>query len=646
MRITQAAILAVIFFAARVATVQKASTNPETTQPISQSPATPRTGEGMSNEHVVGRGSFTNIQSAVSASGSAGSVLIPPEYAGNDSLSSNPSGVHINDLRPWSATYVSGGRNWNLAPPRVVSVKDFGAVCNGLNDDTAAINAALAATFAWNTNLLANENLDVELPQGTCQITSTLKMGIHGSLSGQGDASKIWANYAAWRGPGHNAIEITASGALPGAQSIAERQLSHFTIFGSNNAKIPDTTAIVIKNTASVYNPSEYAISAISLDHIHIAAFDTGILAEDLKDSVIESVTVSDIRRGVVFDGQVLDVQISHSTIEIGSWSSTSSHTTSTGLLIVPNLKYGAGCGTSQYCAPQDIVVHDSTIIAFDNLIEDQQCVQLNIHDNALDAASRGPVGSGGSGVLIGDNGIAGGLWIKNNWIGVNGANAYGVNSKGILGNGLWIEDNFFFPYIAPTTSSGIALSGPSFVAGVHIVGNTFGQPHGIGFEQDINLAQPVIYSEIRNNFGSYTGQYMINLSGLHGLAHTNLTIDGNTDSDRIPVVHNDGSATGYTVGTNRSPVQATGIYVASGSGCSITAGAIGNACSATIHNAVPFSDTNYQVAGCSVVGAPGHVAVSMVDAPSNVDNFAVTEVAMDTTAKGGGTIHCTVVHN
>ena len=638
MRTTLTILSVVIFFAASLTTAQNVP-------PTSNATQTPNAAV-LSNQYVVGQGSLSTIQSAISAAGASGSAVILPGYVGRDFFSSNPSGIRIDDRRPWGATYVSGWKRWNLSPPQVVNVKDFGAVCNGLNDDTAAINAALAATFAWNTNLLANENLDVELPQGTCQITSPLKMGIHGSLTGQGDASKLWANYAAWKGSDHNAIEITATAALPGSQSIAERKLSDFTIFGSNNATIPDTTAIVIRNTANVYSPTEYAISAMSLDHIHIDAFDTGILAEDFKDSVIESVTISNVRRGIALDGQVLDVQISHGTIQIGSWGATSTHTSTTGLSIELNHKYGAGCGSKQYCAPQDIVVHDSTIIAFDNLIYDQQCVQLDIHDNALDSASRGPVGNGGSGVLIGPLGIAGGLWIKNNWIGVNGANAYGVQSTGIQGNGLWIEDNYFFPYIAPTTSSGIALTGASFVAGVHIVGNTFGQQNGIGFEQDIDVKQPVVYSEIRNNFGIYTGQYMINLSGLNGLTHTNLVVDGNTDSDRIPVIHNDGTATGYTTGINRSPVQVTGTYVASGAGCSITAGAVGNSCSATIHNPVAFPDAYYQVTGCSVVGATDHVIVSTVAAPNSGATFAVAEVAMDATATGGGTINCTVVHN
>jgi N-dimethylarginine dimethylaminohydrolase len=92
--------------------------------------------------------------------------------------------------------------------------------------------------------------------------------------------------------------------------------------------------------------------------------------------------------------------------------------------------------------------------------------------------------------------------------------------------------------------------------------------------------------------------------------------------------------------------VQVTGTYVASGSGCTITAGAVGNACSATIHNLVAFPDANYQVTGCSVVGASDHVIVSSVAAPSNGAAFAVAEVALDATATGGGTINCTVVHN
>lgn len=63
----------------------------------------------------------------------------------------------------------------------IVHVRDFGAVCDGVADDTAAIQAAL------------NTGLCVMLPStGTCKITSTLTISVNGTtLAGSGQASSI-----------------------------------------------------------------------------------------------------------------------------------------------------------------------------------------------------------------------------------------------------------------------------------------------------------------------------------------------------------------------------------------------------------------------------------------------------------------------
>jgi hypothetical protein len=105
----------------------------------------------------------TTLQAAINAAGTTGALQIPPAYAGTDTFT-NPNGVHVSDLRP------------NAAQQSERSVKEFGAVCDGVTDDTNALQAAI--DYAQ-THLVA-----LTIPQGTCK-THTLAW--HGeSIGGLG----------------------------------------------------------------------------------------------------------------------------------------------------------------------------------------------------------------------------------------------------------------------------------------------------------------------------------------------------------------------------------------------------------------------------------------------------------------------------
>jgi hypothetical protein len=104
----------------------------------------------------------TTLQAAMSAAGTNGAMEIPPTYAGTDGFT-NPNGVYVTDLR-------QGAQQFER------SVKEFGAVCDGVTDDTNALQSAL--------NYAQTHGVALTIPQGTCK-TRTLNW--HGeSIGGMG----------------------------------------------------------------------------------------------------------------------------------------------------------------------------------------------------------------------------------------------------------------------------------------------------------------------------------------------------------------------------------------------------------------------------------------------------------------------------
>ena len=88
------------------------------------------------------------LQATLNAAGTNGAMEIPPTYAGKDTFT-NTSGVKVTDLRTTGAQQAER------------SVKEFGAVCDGVSDDTNALQAALSYANAHGVALT--------IPQGTCK---------------------------------------------------------------------------------------------------------------------------------------------------------------------------------------------------------------------------------------------------------------------------------------------------------------------------------------------------------------------------------------------------------------------------------------------------------------------------------------------
>ncbi len=102
----------------------------------------------------------TTLQAAVNAAGTNGAVEIPPTYAGTDTFT-NANGVRVTDLRTSGAQQTAR------------SVKEFGAVCDGVTDDTSALQAAI--------DYAHTHNVALTIPEGICK---THPLNWHGESIG------------------------------------------------------------------------------------------------------------------------------------------------------------------------------------------------------------------------------------------------------------------------------------------------------------------------------------------------------------------------------------------------------------------------------------------------------------------------------
>jgi len=134
--------------------------------------------------------------------------------------------ANFTELTPFLATGTTTPRNLVTRFAEIANVKDFGAIGDGIADDTAAIQAAIDYWAPFNPFL--SEGGDVYIPQGTYRITSSInlsaKHGIHIS------------------GAGVLATEIKADGDFPVFSSIntaatpwIDGQIANMTIRGGGN---------------------------------------------------------------------------------------------------------------------------------------------------------------------------------------------------------------------------------------------------------------------------------------------------------------------------------------------------------------------------------------------------------------------------
>jgi hypothetical protein len=412
-----------------------------------------------------------------------------------------------------------------------INIRAQGATGDGHADDTSAIVAAISACTSAGGGV-------VSIPQGTYRITSPLSVTASCSLVGAGEGSVILADFSSWAGAPY-AINMVYSGKVSDSQLIANRQLANFTLKGENNASLA-TWGIYEANTSNVDAPN-YQLTNWTFQNLSIAQFDTAIEAQDLVASAFENCSITAVRQGIVFNGNVVNIAMESNQIQYASWSFTPTHTASTGILLENNSKYTSG---SEGTYPEGIQINMlNTILSFDTLINLSRGLAIEIEGDILDSGGAGPAGSG-SGISIGNGGD--GYEISHNYIASANASSPAITMTNTLTNGWKIKDNSVIQCYAGS-GTGVLVNGTgNTINNGDLSGNNFvGCTNGVLFKQGMR------YGLITHNMGHNISSALINLTGAASLSFAGTFIEKNIDADAGVAVVAVGDATGYQMGQN-----------------------------------------------------------------------------------------------
>jgi pectate lyase-like protein len=328
-----------------------------------------------------------------------------------------------------------------LANNAVFNVKDYGAVGNGVTDDTTAVQAAI--------NAAAVAGGIVYIPLGNYRTTVTLTVPRLVSMFGAGGEVSVIKPVA-----GIDGIQF-----LTGAD-VGSVQFENFGLIGG-----PSPTNIAIKYMGSARH-SDWLTGA-HLRGLRITDFQTAFRFRTLHQSTIRECWVQRCNVAVDFRGQNFTNWIERNTFVYAGGCGSGAVT---GIRIGGTADYDPGGNT--LWIPESVHVKENLIYGFQQAVDLPLATYVNIIDNDINATVTGIQFSACNGVLN----------IKNNYI--EGGASVGIQAQGlsvIINTKINIEENDL-----------IGTGGGASLRGIAI--NRFG----------VNQNQTNI-SIVRNNFSGWT---------------------------------------------------------------------------------------------------------------------------------------------
>jgi hypothetical protein len=230
----------------------------------------------------------------------------------------------------------------------VVSVKDFGAVGNGVVDDTAAIQAALDSTTA------SGACTTILFPAGTYKTTSVLNVPQLASLVGVGQNSIL-------RPTSCNGLNFLASSA------VGARQVSNLWIFANGGSNYRGISIDLDSTTGN-------RITGIVFDNVYISFFGTSVYARGLWHSTFRSCYFLNTYTALLLDGQNVSNTITDCRFARGNAAVTGTGDS-------------RGVSIRQFSAvrPEDVQIRSTLIYGFDVNIHVQTVLYMAVSGCDLD---------------------------------------------------------------------------------------------------------------------------------------------------------------------------------------------------------------------------------------------------------------------
>lgn len=622
---------------------------------------------------------FSTIQAAVTAAGSTGYVFIAPSYTGSDTWV-NANNIRIDDKRPYNPTNANLGPNGPM-PQTTIKAADYGTRCDGVHDDAASINEALAAATTLSAGAGGGTRFMggavVELPQGSCVISTTLISRDYGSIIGSPNGTWIFP-LEPWLGTSGDLIDITTT-YFPSTSNGNHQVRSSMTGRSVKNINFEYNFNVTQHTAIKVFDPTgqqatpypagaqiaNYQIPGVTIEGNFFYTLDTAIDFEDCGECVAFDNQIFFVRFGIVDGGNNYGLVIDDNGIQVGSWNFTApSFRTGSTIGIEAGLENRWGCSNQvinctggtisqgQIITPQGLNVSNNDITGFDTDMFIANMQGLTVSGGGFDFGGSGSAQQAnptGDFPVIFLGPTLDTTRIHDAYIATNQPNGIDIEigapttpgaGSGETYNDMDIHDNYIYSY-QTSQGLGILMDSGSFAANGRIItGNTFGN---LGYAIEIN--HPLQYSSIRDNYGfalSGSGA-LINLNAAGSTSFLNTTIEGNKTNSNVLAIF-DQAGSGYWLGRNFSPVQFTGTQTVQGAGCSFSAGAIGNHCNATITFTASGGVvmTGSYLAICTLQGTAvsGNATLGAISALT-ATSLTIAEIALDNATTGGGSINC-----
>lgn len=313
---------------------------------------------------------------------------------------------------------------------RGISPFSYGAVGDGVTDDTAAVQAA--ATAAGTAGVGQGKILDI--PPATFKISSPISIPAGVSVQGWGLGSKLLCS-------GCDGLHMQGPWASIGPYFVRDLYIAG-TGATSNSAGIRVDGALVANDSVSGYE----------ISNVRIDFFGYGIFLRNLWRSSIYQVRMVNVYAGVYIKGQCVYLNFNGVVADKGTPPGTPTGlTNSAGFTCEQATDYNPGGNTTQ--RPESIHVTNSQFVNFDIGLDHQHCLVASYEGMDLDSCAL-------YGVRF--NQSDGGLRLKGDWIATTGTSSVaGIFSQDVspVSTG-WVEIDGFniTSYTASTGSNGIHL--------------------------------------------------------------------------------------------------------------------------------------------------------------------------------------------